>query len=207
VIWRDFDHHVLWHHPRVLREPFGPAFAVIRWDSDTERLEAWKQGRTGFPVIDAAMRELMGTGFMHNRARMIAASFLAKDLLLDWRLGEAHFMEHLADGDVASNDGGWQWAASVGTDPPPYFRIFNPHLQAKRFDPDGAYVRRWVPELRQVPARYLQEPHLMPPGVQEQAGCAIGEAYPYPIVDHGAARARALAAYRAACRQSCIRSS
>lgn len=198
VVWREFYHHVLWHHPRVLREPFSREFATIRWDSDTETLEAWKQGRTGFPLVDAAMRELLATGYMHNRARMIAASFLAKDLLLDWRQGEAHFMEHLVDGDVANNDGGWQWAASVGTDAQPYFRIFNPYLQAKRFDRDGAYVRRWVPELANVPDRYLQEPHLMPLGVQRESGCMMGVDYPSPIVDHHVARERALAVFSAA---------
>lgn len=198
VVWREFYSHVLWHHPRVLHEPFRTEFAAIGWDSDTERLEAWKHGRTGFPVVDAAMRELLATGYMHNRARMIAASFLAKDLLIDWRVGEAHFMEHLVDGDVASNDGGWQWAASVGTDPQPYFRIFNPHLQATRFDPDGAYVRRWVPELANVPDQYLHEPHLMPLEVQRKSSCMVGVAYPSPIVDHHVARERALAVFSAA---------
>lgn len=197
AVWREFYHHVLWHHPRVLREPFRTEFAAIRWDSDRDALEAWKQGRTGFPLVDAGMRELLATGHMHNRARMIAASFLAKDLLLDWRLGEGHFMAHLVDGDVANNDGGWQWAASVGTDPQPYFRIFNPYLQAKRFDPDGAYVRRWVPELANVPDRYLREPHAMPHRVQRESGCLVGVDYPRPVVDHQIARERALAVFSA----------
>ena len=135
------------HHPRVLREPFKPAFAALPWRDDPDAFEAWRTGRTGYPVVDAAMRQLRATGFVHNRARMIAASFLTKDLLLDWRLGEAEFMRHLVDGDVASNNGGWQWTAGTGTDPQPWFRVFNPVLQGQRFDPDGAYVRRWVPEL------------------------------------------------------------
>ncbi len=143
------------------------------------------------------MRQLRATGWMHNRARMIAASFLAKDLLVDWRAGERHFMEHLVDGDVASNDGGWQWAASTGTDPQPYFRIFNPTTQGRRFDPEGAYVRRWVPELARVPPKRLHEPSTMSPAEQAAAGCRIGVDYPAPIVDHAAARARALAVFSA----------
>lgn len=198
VAWREFYHHVLWHHPRVLREPFQRQFAGIRWDTDAGKLQAWKLGRTGFPVVDAAMRELLATGYMHNRARMIVASFLAKDLLLDWRLGEAHFMEHLVDGDVANNDGGWQWAASVGTDPQPYFRVFNPSSQAAKFDPDGTYVRRWLPELARVPRPFLHEPHTMPAAMQRESGCTIGVDYPFPIVDHRAARERALAVFAAA---------
>ena len=197
VAWREFYHHILWHHPRVLREPFQPAFAAIPWRNAPADFEAWAAGRTGYPVVDAAMRELLATGYMHNRARMIVASFLAKDLLIDWRLGEAHFMRHLIDGDVANNDGGWQWAASVGTDAQPYFRIFNPVAQSKKFDPEGAFIRRWLPELRRVPDRYLHEPWTMPADVQQAAGCIIGRDYPAPIVDHHAARARALAAYEA----------
>ncbi len=198
VAWREFYHHVLWHHPRVLREPFQQAFAAIPWRRDQAAFEAWTAGRTGYPLVDAAMRELAATGYMHNRARMVAASFLAKDLLLDWRLGETHFMRHLVDGDVANNDGGWQWAASVGTDAQPYFRIFNPVLQAKKFDPEGSYLRRWLPELRRVPVRYVHEPWTMPPSVQAEAGCIIGRDYPAPIVDHRAAREQALAVFEAA---------
>ncbi|WBL36775.1 deoxyribodipyrimidine photo-lyase [Tepidiforma flava] len=192
VAWREFYHHILWHHPRVLREPFQQAYAAIPWRGDPAAFEAWAAGRTGYPLVDAAMRELAATGYMHNRARMVAASFLAKELLLDWRLGETHFMRHLVDGDVANNDGGWQWAASVGTDPQPYFRIFNPVLQSKKFDPGGVYLRRWLPELRRVPDRYIHEPWTMPPSVQQAAGCVIGRDYPAPIVDHAAARVRAV---------------
>lgn len=195
VAWREFYAHVLWHNPRVLREPFRPEFAHLRWDDPADRFEAWKSGQTGYPVVDAAMRQLLATGFMHNRARMIVASFLTKDLHLDWRLGEAHFMEYLVDGDVANNNGGWQWAASTGTDPQPYFRIFNPTLQAGRFDPDGAYVRRWVPELANVPERFIHEPWRMSEGGQDAAGCQIGRDYPPPIVDHAVERKVAIARY------------
>jgi deoxyribodipyrimidine photo-lyase len=195
VAWREFYAHVLWHHPRVLREPFQEAFASLRYADDDAAFAAWAEGRTGYPVVDAAMRQLRASGYVHNRARMIAASFLTKDLLLDWRLGEAEFMRHLTDGDVASNNGGWQWTASTGTDPQPYFRIFNPILQGQRFDPEGTYVRRWVPELAAVPAARIHEPWTMTPLEEAEAGVRIGVEYPAPIVDHAAARDRALAAY------------
>lgn len=198
VAWREFYAHVLWHHPRVLREPFQEAFASLRYADDDAAFAAWAEGRTGYPVVDAAMRQLRASGYVHNRARMIAASFLTKDLLLDWRLGEAEFMRHLTDGDVASNNGGWQWTASTGTDPQPYFRIFNPILQGKRFDPEGTYVRRWVPELAAVPAARIHEPWTMTPLEEAEAGVRIGVEYPAPIVDHASARDRALAAYAAA---------
>ena len=197
LAWREFYAHVLWHEPRVLGEPFDRRYATLPWRDDPEGVAAWREGRTGVPVVDAAMRQLLGSGWMHNRARMIAASFLTKDLLVDWRVGERHFMEHLVDGDVASNNGGWQWTASTGTDPQPYFRVFNPVTQGKRFDPDGAYVRRWVPELAGVPIERVHEPWTMPPDEQDAVGCRIGRDYPAPIVDHGAARDRALAVYAA----------
>ncbi|HEY3335423.1 MAG TPA: deoxyribodipyrimidine photo-lyase [Candidatus Limnocylindrales bacterium] len=198
VVWREFYAHVLWHYPRVLHEPFQEAFAGLRVADDPAALEAWAAGRTGYPIVDAAMRQLRASGFVHNRARMIAASFLAKDLLLGYRLGEAEFMRHLTDGDVASNNGGWQWTASTGTDPQPYFRIFNPVLQGRRFDPDGAYVRRWVPELALVPGARIHEPWTMTADEQTAARVRIGTDYPAPIVDHPSARERALAAYAAA---------
>jgi deoxyribodipyrimidine photo-lyase len=201
VVWREFYAHVLWHHPHLLHEPFLRRFAALPWrtgpDADAD-FDAWREGRTGYPVVDAAMRQLRASGFVHNRGRMIAASFLTKDLLLDWRRGEAHFMAHLVDGDPASNNGGWQWASSVGTDPQPYFRIFNPVLQGRRFDPDGAYVRRWVPELARVLTTRIHEPWTMTPDEAAAAGCRIGTEYPAPIVDHAAARARALEVYAAA---------
>ena len=147
---------------------------------------------TGYPIVDAAMRQLKATGFMPNRARMIVASFLTKDLLVDWRVGEAHFMTHLLDGDPASNLGGWQWSASVGIDAQPYFRVFNPVVQARRFDSDGSYVRRWVPALRSVPSAHVHEPWTMTPEQQVASGCVIGSDYPGPIVDHADARRRAI---------------
>jgi deoxyribodipyrimidine photo-lyase len=198
VAWREFYAHVLWHHPRVLREPFQRALATLGHQDDPAGVSAWAGGRTGYPIVDAAMRQLRASGYVHNRARMIAASFLAKDLLADWRLGEAEFMRHLTDGDVASNNGGWQWTASTGTDPQPYFRIFNPILQGRRFDPSGAYVRRWVPELARVPDARIHDPWTMTPGEQADAGVLIGVDYPVPIVEHALARDRALAVYAAA---------
>lgn len=198
VAWREFYGHVLAHHPRVLREPYKPAFANLAWRDDPDAFEAWRTGQTGYPVVDAAMRQLRATGFVHNRARMIAASFLTKDLLLDWRLGEAEFMRHLVDGDVASNNGGWQWTTGTGTDPQPWFRVFNPILQGKRFDPDGAYVRRWVPELRGIVGEAIHEPWTLDVAARDAARVRIGTDYPAPIVDHAAARERALEVYGAA---------
>jgi deoxyribodipyrimidine photo-lyase len=189
LIWREFYAATLAHHPRVLRENHRQEYASLRWNEDPEGLQAWCQGRTGFPIVDAGMRQLLATGWMHNRVRMIVASFLTKDLLIDWRAGERFFMQHLVDGDPASNNGGWQWAASTGTDPQPYFRIFNPVRQGLRCDPEGRYVRRWIPELAGVPAPAVHEPWTLrePP-----AG------YPAPIVDHAERRGAALARYRAA---------
>lgn len=198
LCWRDFYYHILWHHPRVTRQAFRQALDQVAWEPAGEHLDAWKEGRTGYPIVDAAMRELKATGWMHNRARMIVASFLTKDLLIDWREGERHFMEYLVDGDLAANNGGWQWAASTGTDPQPYFRIFNPVLQGQKFDPDGEYVREWVSELARVPKKFVHEPHKMPPGLQEMVGCRIGQEYPAPIVDHAQARDLALRAYERA---------
>ena len=196
LAWRDFYAQVLWLHRHVTRGAFRPAFDGVPWRTDPAAFDAWREGRTGYPIVDAAMRQLTASGWMHNRARMIAASFLAKDLLIDWRRGERHFMEHLLDGDVAANNGGWQWAAGTGTDAQPYFRVFNPVAQGERHDPDGSFVRRWIPELAGVPDRFVHAPWTMPPGVQAAAGCVVGRDYPAPIVDHAMARARALAAYR-----------
>ena len=186
LAWREFYTHILYHFPHVADSSFRPEFDRVPFRSDRAGLEAWKAGMTGYPVVDAAMRQLAHTGWMHNRARMIVASFLSKDLLIYWREGDLHFMQHLIDGDLAANNGGWQWAAGTGTDAQPYFRIFNPVLQSKKFDPDGAYIRRWVPDLRDVPDRYLHAPWEMP---------IPPRAYPAPIVDHGAAREAALSAY------------
>jgi deoxyribodipyrimidine photo-lyase len=198
LIWREFYLSILEHFPRVRWEAFRRELAAIAWRDDEAGFEAWCQGRTGYPVVDAAMRQLVQTGWMHNRARMIVASFLVKDLLIDWRRGERFFMQHLVDGDPAANNGGWQWVAGTGTDAAPYFRIFNPTLQGKKHDPQGHFVRRWLPALQAVPDRYVHAPWQMPDEVQAAAGCLVGRDYPLPIVDHAQARARALQAYRSA---------
>ena len=198
LAWRDFYAHVLLHHPENAHRPFQARYEALETDDDAARLEAWKEGRTGFPLVDAGMRQLRARGWMHNRARLVAASFLTKDLHLDYRLGEAHFMRYLLCGDEAQNNGNWQWVASVGVDPAPvYRRMFNPARQQARFDPDGAYVRRWVPELRDVPDNRLAEPWTMTELDQRMAGCVIGEDYPAPIVDHRSERERALERYAA----------
>jgi deoxyribodipyrimidine photo-lyase len=198
LCWRDFYLQLLAHHPRVLREPFRAAFRGFSWANDPAGLEAWRTGRTGYPVVDAAMRHLGRNGFMPNRARMIVASFLAKHLRIDWREGETHFMRHLVDGEPAANDGGWQWTASTGTDAQPWFRVFDPVSQGQRFDPHGTYVRRWVPELARVPDAYIHAPWTMPGDVQAELRCRIGIDYPAPIVDHREARAAWFAAVDAA---------
>ncbi len=198
LIWREFYMSVLYHFPNVRHESFRAKLRAIEWVNDRAVFAAWQEGRTGYPVVDAAMRQLLATGWMHNRARMIVASFLAKHLLIDWRWGERHFMQHLIDGDPAANNGGWQWSAGTGTDAAPYFRIFNPLLQGEKYDPTGDYVRRWVPELARVPAAHLHHPWTMPAEVQREAGCIIGVDYPLPIVDHKWTYRRALAAYRQA---------
>jgi deoxyribodipyrimidine photo-lyase len=196
LIWREFYAAILYHFPYVRQTAFRPELRNIPWRDDLEGFNAWAGGRTGYPVVDAAMRQLNDIGWIHNRARMITASFLTKDLLIDWREGERYFMQHLLDGDPAANNGGWQWSAGTGTDAAPYFRIFSPMLQGKKFDPQGTYVRRWVPELVNVPNRFIHTPWEMPANIQSQAGCVIGKNYPAPIVAHAEARKRVLAAYR-----------
>ena len=199
LAWRDFYAAVLVHFPHVTRLEFQERYRDLEWERPGDALEAWKQGRTGFPLVDAGMRQLLAEGWMHNRVRMVVGSFLTKDLHLDWRLGEAWFMERLLDGDMAANNGGWQWIASTGTDPAPYFqRLFNPMTQQRKFDPRGEYVRRHVPELRDVPEDRLPEPWTMDLAEQADAGCVIGRDYPEPIVDHAAERRRAIERYRAA---------
>ena len=201
LAWRDFYAHVLLHNPRNARHAFRPEMDALEWEDDDPGFAAWAEGRTGFPVVDAGMRELRARGWMHNRARLICASFLVKDLHIDWRRGEAHFMRWLLCGDAASNNGNWQWVSSVGVDPAPYFRrLYNPAVQQRRHDPGGAYVRRWVPELRRVPLERLSEPWRMPLAEQEAHGCRIGHDYPEPIVDHALERQRAIARYRAVAR-------
>ncbi len=201
LIWREFYAAILYHFPFVRQQAFRSELRNIPWRDDPAGLVAWKAGLTGYPVVDAAMRQLNATGWMHNRARMIAASFLAKDLLINWQEGERYFMQQLLDGDPASNNGGWQWTAGTGTDAAPYFRVFNPILQGFKFDPLGDYVRRWVPELSLVPTKHIHTPWEMPLEVQKQAQCLIDSDYPAPIVDHSLARQRVLLAYRSGSQQ------
>jgi deoxyribodipyrimidine photo-lyase len=190
LLWREFYRHVVVHWPAVCRgKAFQPATEQVAWRDDDVGLQAWRAGRTGFPIVDAAMRCLLMTGFLHNRLRMVVAQFLAKDLLIDWRAGERHFSQQLVDLDFASNNGGWQWSASTGNDAVPYFRIFNPTTQGRRCDPRGEFVRRWVPEVAAVADDELHDP---PSALRRQLG------YPVPIVDHAASRARTLAAFQAA---------
>jgi deoxyribodipyrimidine photo-lyase len=198
LAWRDFYAHVLGHFPANARHEFQERYrGTLHYSRAETRFAAWCEGRTGYPLVDAAMRQLARHGWMHNRARLVVGSFLTKDLGIDWRWGERHFMRLLIDGDEASNNGNWQWIASVGVDPAPAFqRIFNPARQLERFDPDGEYTREYVPELRHVPSEYLAEPWTMPEHVQQQAGCRIGIDYPEPIVDHLEARREALDRYR-----------
>ena len=186
IIWHEFYTHILWYFPRVKTQNFREKYDAVQWSEDAQKLQRWKDGQTGYPVVDAAMRQLKSIGWMHNRARMIVASFLTKHLLIDWREGEKHFMQWLIDGDLAANNGGWQWAAGTGTDAQPYFRIFNPISQSKKYDPDGDYIRRWVPELRDLAAEDIHEPWKLNPPLAD---------YPPPIVEHKEARQAALSAY------------
>lgn len=188
LIWREFYMHILFHFPHVLKSSFRPKYDRLVWRHIPDELEAWKSGMTGYPVVDAAMRQLRAMGWIPNRARMIVASFLTKDLLISWQEGERYFMDCLIDGDPAANNGGWQWSAGTGTDAQPYFRIFNPIQQSKNFDPEGIYIRRWVPELRDIPLKHIHSPWEWSRGLKK---------YPQPMVDHGFARERALSAYKA----------
>ena len=197
LIWREFYFAILAWRPDVVDHAFHRRFDALAWSEDESTWQAWCNGRTGYPIVDAAMRELSRNGTMHNRLRMVTASFLAKDLGHDWRRGERHFAARLIDFDLAANNGGWQWCASTGCDAQPWFRIFNPVTQSKRFDPEGAYIRRWVPELARVPDRYVHAPWTLPAELQRSAGCVIGHDYPAPIVDHAEARKRTLARYAA----------
>lgn len=198
LIWREFFQSILYHFPRVLRYSFREYLQGISWQNNAADFEAWTAGLTGYPIVDAAMRQLSTSGWMHNRSRMIVASFLTKNLLIDWRWGERWFMQQLVDGDPASNNGGWQWAAGTGTDAAPYFRIFNPILQSKKFDPQGDYIRRWLPELQAVPDEFIHEPWKMSASQQRKIGMEIDVQYPGPIVNLSTSRQRALAAYESA---------
>jgi deoxyribodipyrimidine photo-lyase len=192
LAWRDFYKHVLVHWPFVcMNKSFKPEYTGIRWEYNVVQFEAWCEGKTGYPIVDAAMRQLNHTGWMHNRCRMVVASFLAKDLLIDWRMGERYFMEHLVDGDFASNNGGWGFSASCGVDPQPYFRIFNPLLQSEKFDPEGQYLRKWVPELKELDNKTIHDPY-----GRGGASLAKRAGYPKPIIEHKGARERALARYK-----------
>lgn len=195
IAWRDFGYHLLFHFSSTPGEPFNPDFAKFPWRRDEGLLRAWQQGRTGYPLVDAAMRELWTTGWMHNRVRMVAGSFLVKHLLLPWQAGARWFWDTLVDADLANNTLGWQWVAGCGADAAPYFRVFNPIAQGRRFDADGRYVRRWIPELSKLPDKWIHEPWAAPAETLARAGVELGRNYPQPIVEHAAARARALEAF------------
>lgn len=195
LIWRDFYFMILDHFPQVVGHAFKAEYDAIRWAERPDWLAAWQAGQTGYPLVDAAMRQLAYSGWMHNRLRMLVASFLTKDLGIDWRLGERHFAEQLNDFDLSANNGGWQWAASTGCDAQPYFRIFNPLTQSEKFDPAGRFIRRYVPELAGVPDRFIHAPWQMSAAEQAASGARIGRDYPLPIVDHAAARLETLERY------------
>ena len=193
IVWREFSHHLLYHWPTFPEKPFRPEFERFPWARDEKALRLWQRGLTGYPIVDAGMRELWATGWMHNRVRMIAASFLVKHLLIPWQDGAAWFWDTLVDADLANNSVSWQWVAGCGVDAAPFFRIFNPILQGQKFDPKGAYVRRWVPELTNLPDKYIHQPWTASKDILKDSGVSIGNDYPFPIVDHITARNRALA--------------
>ena len=193
--WREFCRHLLHDHPNLATENLQTNFDDFPWKADAKALAAWQRGRTGYPIVDAGLRELWRTGVMHNRVRMVVASFLVKHLLVDWRDGEAWFWDTLVDADAGSNPANWQWVAGCGADAAPYFRVFNPVLQGEKFDPEGTYVRRWVPELKDMPAKLIHQPWRATPIELASAGIALGKTYPQPLIDHAKGRERALAAY------------
>jgi deoxyribodipyrimidine photo-lyase len=193
LLWREFAYATLWDRPQVLKEPFRPAFSVFPYDGSEEHYDAWERGMTGIPVVDAAARQLLREGFVHNRARMISASFLTKNLRISYKRGETHYLKYLTDGDFAQNNMGWQWSAGCGVDAAPYFRVFNPVRQGQKFDPAGKYVRKYVPEIAALPDRYLHAPWEAPEKVLSQAGLQLGVDYPRPIVDLKVSRAEFLA--------------
>ena len=194
--WREFAHHVLFHFPRTPEQPLRKAFETFQWVEDSKALKAWQRGLTGYPLVDAGMRQLWATGWMHNRVRMLVASFLVKDLMISWNEGARWFWDTLVDADLANNTLGWQWSAGCGADAAPYFRVFNPITQGRKFDPDGAYVRKWVPELSKLPTRWIHQPWEAPEGELLGAGVILGRTYPFPIVDHAERRKLALQAFQ-----------
>jgi deoxyribodipyrimidine photo-lyase len=194
--WREFAHHLLHHFPETVTHPLRVEFASFPWRYDEKALAVWQRGETGYPIVDAGMRELLGTGWMHNRVRMIVASFLVKDLLLPWQGGAGWFLETLFDADLANNTLGWQWVAGCGADAAPFFRVFNPVGQGRRYDPKGDYVKRWVPELAALPTKWIHCPWQAPGEVLSDAGVTLGKTYPQPMVDHAAARERAIKAWK-----------
>jgi deoxyribodipyrimidine photo-lyase len=193
--WREFAHHLLHSFPHTPAEPLRAGFKQFPWRQDAALLKAWQQGRTGYPIVDAGMRELWTTGWMHNRVRMIVASFLVKDLLLSWTEGACWFWDTLVDADLAQNTLGWQWSAGCGADAAPYFRVFNPVRQGEKFDPHGDYVRRWCPELARLPGAWLHAPWQAPPEILSRAGVRVGRDYPAPLVNHASAREAALKSF------------
>ena len=190
--WREFSYHLLWHFPHLPERPFVEKFTDFKWDNKTKDLKLWKKGMTGYPIVDPGMRQLWETGWMHNRVRMIVASFLTKDLFVHWKKGEEWFWDTLVDADLASNSASWQWVAGSGADAAPYFRVFNPVLQGEKFDPEGSYVKKWIPELQDVPAKWVHKPWEAPGLELRSWGVTLGDNYPHPIVEHKAAREEAL---------------
>lgn len=196
--WREFSYSLLYYNPHLATQNFANGYDTMAWDHDDQAFEAWTKGQTGYPFVDAGMRQLWATGWMHNRVRMVVASFLIKHLMIDWRDGEDWFWDTLLEADLAANAASWQWVAGTGADAAPYFRVFNPFGQGEKFDPNGDYVRRWVPELKDMPKKYIHQPWTAPKEVLRKAGVVLGKTYPEPIVDHKPARERVLAAYKSA---------
>lgn len=196
LAWREFNYHLLFETPQLPNKAWRPEFDTINWQNNEAFLKIWQQGKTGYPLIDAGMQELWHTGWMHNRVRMVTASFLVKNLQISWVQGERWFWDTLVDGDLAQNAANWQWVAGSGADAAPYFRVFNPVLQARKFDPDGSYVRRWLPQLAQLPKEHIFEPGRAPPAILQKAGIELGKDYPYPVVDLKESRSSALDLYR-----------
>jgi deoxyribodipyrimidine photo-lyase len=192
LIWREFAISLMYHYPKAMSRGFRGELRDILWENNRAAFDAWTEGRTGYPLVDAAMRQLVRTGWLHHRARLVTASFLTKNLLVDWRWGEHFFTQHLLDGDLAANNEGWQRAAGIGTGPAPYLAILNPTLQGRKHDPEGDFVRRWLPELARVPNRYIHQPWSMPLDVQREVGCVIDQDYPAPILDYSWARERSV---------------